>query len=186
MRGSEKGIWLCGSTVGFDTLLGTRFNRVLKANPHPPCAQVRLWVISPKDHANVTCAVLRATIRLYLHKLSVSGYHEQDTIGNCFSCCFQGVTAVVKELCAWFPMVDYHNGGMLLAVGRAPETGSSGRLQGSGPGSSFGGAEGYGDLVAVYDMSTGLKTRALHFRYRPQTHAPLSGFRNVSLLVFQG
>lgn len=83
----------------------------------------------------------------------------------------QGVTAVVKELCTRFPMVDYHNGGMLLAVGLAPVTEGRGRSEGSRPGFGMSGTDAHGGPVTVYDMSTGCKTRALHFRYHPQAHS---------------
>ena len=41
----------------------------------------------------------------------------------------QGITAVVKELHVKFPMVDYHDGTMLLAVGSARPAGRALPLQ---------------------------------------------------------
>ena len=84
----------------------------------------------------------------------------------------QGVTAVVKEFCTRFPMVDYHASGMLLAVGSPFVAEVSNRHKGLVSGFGHGSRDVRGDAVAVYDMQAGSKTRALHFRYTVQTSVP--------------
>ena len=77
----------------------------------------------------------------------------------------QGVTAVVKELCVRFPMVDYHNDRMLLAVGMPLVPASrqdTARGQVIGPSHSAG--DTHRELVAVYDMQSGTKQHSLHVR----------------------
>ena len=92
----------------------------------------------------------------------------------------------IKELCMRFPMVALHGPSMLLAVGCAPApvahtSGKSSRVplhplpglpalpSGLQP-SSFGSSAialglDVGEPLAVYDLETGSKRRALHFRY---------------------
>jgi hypothetical protein len=70
----------------------------------------------------------------------------------------QVVTVAVKELCVRFPMVAYSNSPLQLAVGRAPLPAGQDL-----PGSS--GNAAVIEPIAVYDLETGQKKRALHFRY---------------------
>ncbi|KAK9816767.1 hypothetical protein WJX72_004909 [[Myrmecia] bisecta] len=73
--------------------------------------------------------------------------------------CLQGVMAVVKEVCMRFPMVTFTVAvnPMLLAVGCAP---SQDQAMPAVGGSHL----DVGEPIAVYDMDTGAKKRALHFR----------------------
>eukprot|EP00884_Botryococcus_braunii_P020559 jgi/Botrbrau1/7187/Bobra.0300s0017.1 len=81
--------------------------------------------------------------------------------------CLQVVTMAVKQLCMRFPMVAFCSNPLQLAVGRAP----------LGPGTQ--GPQGAGDAnpgtepIAVFDMESGQKKRALHFRVQGPTEGQL-------------
>ena len=69
----------------------------------------------------------------------------------------------IRELCARFPMAALHARPMQLAVGYAPGPcllrGAQRELR-----APFGGPKAVGEPIAVYDLETGAKRRALHFR----------------------
>ena len=79
----------------------------------------------------------------------------------------QGITAVVRELSVKFPMVDYHDGTLQLAVGSSRPAGhrpQAQQMHGDHPGvTELPHAAADEEPVAVFDMRSGAKTRVLHF-----------------------
>ncbi|KAK9821749.1 hypothetical protein WJX81_002687 [Elliptochloris bilobata] len=76
----------------------------------------------------------------------------------------QGAMVAIRELCARFPMAALHARPMQLAVGCAPGPAyPAGKHQGA-PAPAAGGSRAVGELVAVYDLETGVKRRALQTR----------------------
>ncbi len=70
----------------------------------------------------------------------------------------------IRELCARFPMAALHARPMQLAVGCAPARAAPGSGPAWPPARAPEGAAAVGEPVAVYDLETGAKRRALHFR----------------------
>lgn len=70
----------------------------------------------------------------------------------------------IRELCARFPMAALHARPMQLAVGCAPASRPPASALPGGPGLAAGVPRAVGEPVAVYDLETGAKRRALHFR----------------------
>lgn len=74
----------------------------------------------------------------------------------------QGAMVAIRELCARFPMAALHARPMQLAVGCAPGPCLPGARRGAP--APLGRPKAVGEPIAVYDLETGAKRRALHFR----------------------
>ena len=84
----------------------------------------------------------------------------------CLRAWSQGITAVVKELHLKFPMVDYHDGSLQLAVGSARPAGDRPQAQQHAHHTGMKElphAAADEEPIAVFDMRSGAKTRVLHF-----------------------
>lgn len=107
--------------------------------------------------------------------------------------CLQGVTMVVQELCRTLPMVDYHNGALLLAVGTPPApaahagagTAAAAAVGGSHTINTAGGTTHSGLAATLYDMHSG----AARLHLVTEGHAtcgtgPGHGHASISALAF--